>query len=1343
MSEYKGGYHIESLKANNWMPWKRRILAVLRDLDLERYIDEKSTPPRPVKPTEPTSEETKAIEDWKTGDAKTRTRIELSLGDSEMIHISGAETASQMWKQLKQVKESKGKLGILATRRSLYRAMAEEGFDMIEHISQLRKLQEELHAMGHKVEDEDFIMILITSLPESWDSFTSAYLGARSGNTTIASFELAAILIDEDRRRKERGDSVGTTLQTRNRKGGKKDNGKECSNCRKKGHSKEDCWNKGGGKEGQGPKGLRKGPNRANQVAKEDPSLNQVAYMARKSFTSQYDWYLDSGTTSHICPIKDAFTNYTTTPGAEVAGIGPTPAKVAGRGTIILNCDVDGKLIRHQLHNVLHIPDAKNSLISTPRLDAAGLWSVQGDGKCWIRRKGMDGVDLAIGDLMENPRLYKIRGRAELPGANKANLAKTQKLTWDQWHARFGHLSISALDRLKREGLVDGLEIDESSIPSRSCDSCIQAKQAHKPFPKEAENRSSTPGERFMGDVWGPTKRSVGRFHYFITFTDDASHFITVLFLQDKAEAFDPIKGHVAMLRKQNRAPKYMRFDNGKELINQKLEELARHEGITIEPTAPYSPSQNGVAERFNRTLLELARAMLFAKDLPKFLWDEAVAHAAYLRNRAPTRALEGKTPYEAWHGKRPSVAHLREFGCDVWVLDESKKRTKLDPKSTKMKFMGFMDGSKSIRYYDPTNRNVKVSRNFAFNENDDLKELEIVEIPGMRSEGEHNTYSEPQTSFPRAPEREERPSSPKTIPNTPKSQPPVPDAESEGEVEKQLTPVDTPRPKQKSKNQVSQRELRALGILPEEVQQPTQAPTQPTMSKRPQTRKSGEGAHFAFQAIEESFPDELIFMSTLQEPDLPKTYEQAMSGPEAVMWKEAMDEELKTLTKMGTWVLGDLPEGRQTVGCHWVYTRKHDKHNKLVGYKARLVAQGFSQKPGQDFAHDGTFAPVMRFDTLRTVLGISAVRNLKLRQFDIKGAYLHGELKEEIYMRQPPGYSDGTGRVCVLKRSLYGLKQAGNVWNHALNSKLEDLGFIQLKSDYCCYIRWIDQGYTILLVWVDDIIATSSEDALNDRIEAELKDNFETKSLGQPKFILAIQLAQNHNSIALSQSHYIDALLERFGLTGANPVSTPIDPNVKLDNFDAILTEGESDIKVSRGYATMIGSLMYLALGTRPDICYAVNKLAQYTANPKPIHWTAVKRVFRYLKGTRDHYLAYGGSQDLLTEDLNIFTDADWANDPDRKSVSGYVIMLAGGAISWASKKQATVALSTAEAEYIAAAYCAKQVLWQRHLFEELSIPLPTTSTIFSDNQVAVAIGHHPEFHAQTKHIDIVYHFL
>ena len=239
------------------------------------------------------------------------------------------------------------------------------------------------------------------------------------------------------------------------------------------------------------------------------------------------------------------------------------------------------------------------------------------------------------------------------------------------------------------------------------------------------------------------------------------------------------------------------------------------------------------------------------------------------------------------------------------------------------------------------------------------------------------------------------------------------------------------------------------------------------------------------------------------------------------------------------------------------------------------------------------------------------------------------------------------------------------------------------------------------------------------------------------------MKFTQGDNIISLSQAHFVEDLLQKFGLENANPVSTPMDPNIDLDAPEDLENEETPNNKISDSYATLIGSLMYLSLATRPDITYAVNRLAQFTSNPLPKHWTAIKRIFRYLKGTKNYSLTYGGSREILNQDLNIFCDADWAADANRKSVSGYVITLAGGAVAWSLKKQATVALSTAESEYISATHAAKQVLWHRSLFTELEIKLPRTSTNFSDNQAAIAIAHHPEFHARTKHIDIAYHFL
>jgi gag-polypeptide of LTR copia-type len=259
-----------------------------------------------------------------------------------MIHISGATTTREMWEQLTIVKESKGRLGILATRRALYRATAEEGFDMVSHISNLRKLQEELHIMDNKVTDENFVMILITSLPESWDNYTLSYLGSKGNKPELLSHKLIAILMEEDRQRKGRnGDSAGASLQAKYSKGQKNnkkaDSNAECYNCHKKGHIASDCWAKGGGKEGQGPKG-RKGPNRSNQAQETNSNLNDVSYMSVPNHKyKNLEWCFDTATTSHICTQQDAFIDYYPLQKSTIDGIGPNPAIAAGRGTVLVN----------------------------------------------------------------------------------------------------------------------------------------------------------------------------------------------------------------------------------------------------------------------------------------------------------------------------------------------------------------------------------------------------------------------------------------------------------------------------------------------------------------------------------------------------------------------------------------------------------------------------------------------------------------------------------------------------------------------------------------------------------------------------------------------------------------------------------------------------------------------------------------------------------------------------------------------------------------------------------------------------------------------------------------------
>jgi hypothetical protein len=874
------------------------------------------------------------------------------------------------------------------------------------------------------------------------------------------------------------------------------------------------------------------------------------------------------------------------------------------------------------------------------------------------------------------------------------------------------------MEQLLKKGLVTGFEVDEASIPTHTCEACIQAKMAHRPFPKEAENRSQTPGERIISDVWGPARvESLGKSKYYISFTDDAARLVTVSFLKEKGAATDAVKSHSSKIKlRKGKCPTYFRFDNGKEYVNEKMKTWAASEGITIETTAPYSPSQNGIAERFNRTLMELARAMLIAKQLPVFLWAEAVAHAAYIRNRCPTKALDGKTPYEAWHGRKPDVSHLREFGSKVWILIEGQK-SKLTAKAQEMMFVGFDEGSKAIRYYDKSSRTVKSSRNFAFNKEEPLEELELkTNVPGLQIEGEQSKSPEINV--------DSQSSTKETLSDTSNHESTIPS--TSGETRNTQVPDPEQMVLRKRSKPVNYKELHNTG----RTGQLTDISRQTKSSSASQENVENESSVIAHA---------MLSGNRAITHDLPNSIDEAKMSSEWPHWQKAIEAELEQLERLNTWEWADLPKDRSAIGSRWVFDRKKDKQGNIIKYKARLVAQGFSQRPGIDFK--ATFAPVMRLDTLRIFLALAAKNNWELRQMDIKGAYLWAETEEDLYMQQPPGYNDGSGRVKKLKKTIYGLKQAGNNWNRRFDSGMKKLAFQRLRSDYCAYIRWNGSKFTIILVWVDDLILISNTSSEADQVEKELSQEFDIKLLGEPALLLGIQVTRDrqNKSLSLCQSNYIGQILKRMGMEHCNTVSTPMDRGVDLGNPN-LLEQG--DEKVSAAYAQAIGSLLYCALCTRPDIAFSVHTLAQYTKNPSQVHWTAVKRVFRYLKGTQNQSLTYGGDQEW-SDQLATFCDADWASNPHRKSISGYIVMLAGGAVAWSSKKQTTIALSTAEAEYVAATHAAKQILWQRSLLEEASMEQAEQAILWSDNQAAIAIAKNPEHHARTKHIDINLHFL
>lgn len=465
-------------------------------------------------------------------------------------------------------------------------------------------------------------------------------------------------------------------------------------------------------------------------------------------------------------------------------------------------------------------------------------------------------------------------------------------------------------------------------------------------------------------------------------------------------------------------------------------------------------------------------------------------------------------------------------------------------------------------------------------------------------------------------------------------------------------------------------------------------------------------------------------------------TYQQALKRPDSAQWRRAMEFELGQLRRMGTWELVPVPDGKNIVGNKWVLRIKRDSQGDLVKYKARLVAQGFTQEPGTDFTE--TFAPVMRLESLRLILAIGNALDLEIDQMDVVGAYLHGKLDEEIYMRQPAGFDDGSGQVCKLKRALYGLRQAGREWNKVLDSFLLHLRFRRCATDMCVYIR-TDDGYpTFLAVHVDDLTMLAKTRQLMDRLKDELKSRFEMTDLGSVRQIVGIEVIRDRSQrkMMLRQSAYIKKVLDRFRMMECNPVSTPLDLHTQL-------VAASKDVEAARvPYREAVGSLMYAAVGTRPDLAFPVQALSQYCECPTDEHWGAIKRTMRYLRGTLDWGIVFEPSNDSII--LSGYTDADWgANRDDRKSISGQVFYLCGGPIVWASRKQKSVAISTMEAEYMAAADAVSQALWCRTLLAELGFSQDAPTTLHMDNQSAIAFSKNTGSHGRAKHVDIRYHFV
>ena len=471
---------------------------------------------------------------------------------------------------------------------------------------------------------------------------------------------------------------------------------------------------------------------------------------------------------------------------------------------------------------------------------------------------------------------------------------------------------------------------------------------------------------------------------------------------------------------------------------------------------------------------------------------------------------------------------------------------------------------------------------------------------------------------------------------------------------------------------------------------------------------------------------------------DIPKNYKEAMSSQNSEKWTEAMNDELEALKESDTYECTTLPEGKTPIGSRWVYSVKLGANDEEK-HKARLVAKGYAQTEGIDYQE--TFSPTAKFTSIRMLLQLAVQNNYTVHQLDVKAAYLNANIGEEIYLEQPDGYnernSSGDKLYWKLKKSLYGLKQSGRNWNNMLHAFLTTQDFNQSQSDHCLYTKHDGKSIIIVIVWVDDIIVSSNDNDLIINVKDSFKKRFRMKDLGQISYFLGIDFIFTKDCISINQSKCITKVLKRFDMLDCKAKSIPCDPSVaNMSPTDSPKLENP------KMYKEIVGSLIYLMTCTRPDLCYTVSKLSQFMHEPTYAHLNVAKHVLKYLKGSIDNCLNFHKCNDV---NLYGYCDSDWATSEDRKSISGYCYKLGEHSplISWKSKKQSNVALSSCEAEYVALAVAVQELKFLNQLLLDMNIETAKPVKLYVDNQGAIALAKNPVQHQRCKHIDIKYHYV
>jgi len=1127
-----------------------------------------------------------------------------------------------------------------------------------------------------------------------------------------------------------------------------------CYHCNEEGHFRRDCP-----KRGRGGAGQRRRPRQQQQQRRQQqpqPAAAQQGPAPRHFFGActvgvrtagkldepgHFVALVDSGQTydCHLTGDRSLLSNVQPAD-EEVSYADGQGHRMTLRGTVRASM-VDTAGVGHYFGlEVGYVPGMRGTLLSTNRLASCGIGfdtlsrrlyfddiSFQAAGDNTLRCRLVDAAEwhretaslpdasaMAQGEREEDapaqPPAWPPLAAEEEEAAPAAAIdvgdgatasainGREEHATPAQAHLRFNHAAHDVV--MESASLGTGLTV-KGTKPCGVCEPCAKAKSKRAPFPVVAENPATAPLERAHADLTGPNVPGPLGERHAILVVDEMTGLDVVTPLARKSDAPAALEAYFEHVG----VPGTLRTDNAKELTEGAAKRLLEEYRVKTQTTVARTPQQNGLAERELAVLKEQTRALLFWAKAPEAFWPLALQAAAYVRNRTTRKRTAGSTPYERFFGRRPDLSMLRAWGCTAYVhLPKAKRANSLAPRSWKGVMVGYAERQRGWLIMDPATGDVHVARDVLWDEATPggplLRELARTFEAGDADE-------EWQTPAPEPPP-EDRPAPAPLLPR------PANDGTEEQEDAEEDEDTD------------------------EEEQE---EPGRPARARQP------PGAWYMASAVSAQG------MGAAECP--PKTLAEALRRLDGPLWKAAAEKELESLKARGTWKLTWVKTGKALVANKWVFTVKRRADGTIERYKGRLVAKGFSQRPGLDYVD--TYAPVTTLKTVRGVVAVATHRGYGMHHVDIKNAYLHAELEEEVFMRlpegfevppPPPGASEEDGQYAwKLEKSLYGLKQAGHNFNCLMDRQLRKLGFRAAEADECLYIlSAARRSFLAVVLYVDDLIVVYAhkEDlrAFVDQLSAAVTIGNEEPLT----WFLGIAVDSTEDAVTLAQPQQIADTIDRFGMATCAPCQTPATTDrLSVEDCPGAGSEAAYAMR-DVPYREAVGMLNYLVTCTRPDMAYAVSALGRFVTKPGASHWRAVKRCLRYLQGTAGRGISYrrpaaGPDAPLV---LHAECDADFAGcDDTYYSTSGYVFMLAGAPISWISKRQTVAALSSTEAELVALTEACREAIHLRRLLRELGEEPAEPTVIFEDNQSCIALAMAERRKHRTRHMGTRHRFI